>query len=141
MAASYEYASRLPAGVTETLQTLRNAGLTLGILSNRRQDYSQEVADLGLADFFQFIIAAGDLQHWKPDPQPFHEALRLAEAQPQESLYIGDNYFADVVGARRVGMEAILFDRRRLYDDPGCPVFYAFPDLLPLLRRKYGLGT
>ncbi len=141
MGTRYQYASRLPEGALETLHALQEAGLALGVLSNRREDYRQEIAELGLADFFRFAIAAGDLQHWKPDPQPFHEALRQAEARPEESLYIGDNYFADVVGARRVGMKAVLFNARGLYEAPGCPTFTSFPELLPLLRREYGLGA
>ncbi len=141
MADQYQYESVLPDGVEDVLVALQTAGLTMGVLSNRREEYAGEIAALGLDGFFSFAIVAGDLQRWKPDQRPFLEALQQAGTKPAESVYIGDNYFADVVGARRVGMPAVLFNRRGLYPDPGCPTFCSFSELLPLLRREYGLGA
>jgi FMN phosphatase YigB (HAD superfamily) len=45
---------------------------------------------------------------------------------PEQTLYIGDNYFADVVGARRAGLRPVLYDPKGLFHEPGCPVIASF---------------
>lgn len=46
----------------------------------------------------------------KPNPRIFNYALKVADADPKESIMIGDNLEADIEGALNVGMDAILFD-------------------------------
>jgi putative hydrolase of the HAD superfamily len=43
----------------------------------------------------------------------FREALRRTGADPASSIHVGDNYIADVLGARAAGIDAILLDRSR----------------------------
>lgn len=46
----------------------------------------------------------------KPNPKIFNHALHIANAVPQESLMIGDNYEADILGALNIGLDAICFN-------------------------------
>jgi putative hydrolase of the HAD superfamily len=46
----------------------------------------------------------------KPNPIIFDHALKVANAKPNESIMIGDNYEADILGALNVGYDAILFN-------------------------------
>ena len=46
----------------------------------------------------------------KPNPRIFHHALEKARAFPQNSIMIGDNLEADVLGAIDVGLDAICFN-------------------------------
>jgi putative hydrolase of the HAD superfamily len=46
----------------------------------------------------------------KPDARVFLHALKETGAKRKESLMIGDSLEADVLGARRVGMEAVYFN-------------------------------
>lgn len=46
----------------------------------------------------------------KPDPKIFTHALRVTEAKRTESIMIGDNLVADIIGARNVGMDQIFFN-------------------------------
>ena len=39
------------------------------------------------------------------------------KAEPAESLYVGDIYSVDYVGARNAGMQAVLFDVAGTYGD------------------------
>ena len=41
------------------------------------------------------------------------------KAEPAESLYVGDVYSVDYVGARNAGMEAVLFDVAGAYRERG----------------------
>jgi FMN phosphatase YigB (HAD superfamily) len=42
-------------------------------------------------------------------------------AQPVESVYVGDVYSVDYLGARNAGMDAVLFDIAGAYCDRGLP--------------------
>ena len=58
----------------------------------------------------------------KPDPRVFHLGLQEAGAAAAEAVYVGDSYFVDVLGAREVGMDAVLFDPGRLWGPRDCRV-------------------
>ena len=75
----------------------------------------------GIADCFETITDSGLVGHEKPHPAIFHAALAVAKAQPERSLYIGDVYSVDYVGATQVGMHAMLFDVAAAYRDSGLP--------------------
>lgn len=125
-------------GVHKTLQTLRKAGYFLGILSNRFEPYTDYLNELGLGGLFDLIVHAGEAGIRKPNPEVFHFMLEKAGFAPSESMYIGDNYFADVLGARRAGLRPVLFDRNHLFESPDCLVITEHAQLLHLLdeRRK-----
>jgi FMN phosphatase YigB (HAD superfamily) len=42
-------------------------------------------------------------------------------ARPEESLYVGDVYSVDYVGATQAGMQAVLFDVAGTYREEGLP--------------------
>lgn len=46
----------------------------------------------------------------KPNPIIFDHALKVANAKPHESIMIGDNYEADILGAMNVGYDVIFFN-------------------------------
>jgi len=124
----------VPEEVHTVLPGLRESGYTLGVVSNRSNPYQDEVEKMGLADYFNFSLAAGEVEVWKPDPGIFEHALKKTGTTPEQTLYIGDNYFADVVGARRAGLQPVLYDLKGLFYEPGCPVITSFDELTGLLN-------
>ena len=46
----------------------------------------------------------------KPNPKIFKHALQIAKASQENSIMIGDNYEADILGALNVGIDAICFN-------------------------------
>lgn len=58
----------------------------------------------------------------KPNPIIFNHALEVAKAKPQESIMIGDNYEADILGAMDVGFDAIFFNYHDHVPDRDIPV-------------------
>lgn len=95
---------RLYDGVEELLSWLR-PGRRLGMITNGSTEMQWEKIDqLGLRDRFDEILVAGDLGIYKPDARIF---LRLAEGlgiSPEETLFVGDSFESDVVGAAGAGM-------------------------------------
>lgn len=134
MRENYSPDIRIPEESHTAIPALREAGLTLGVVSNRDKPYQHEIDGLGMGDYFHFSLAAGEVNSWKPDPGIFEHALKRIKTLPGETLYIGDNYFADVIGARRAGLQPVLYDPKRLFHEPGCPVITSFEDLFGVIE-------
>ncbi len=135
MEEAYHPASVIPEGVLPLLQDLRNAGYILAVISNREKPFQQELDSLGLSPYMDFALAGGEVQAWKPEPDIFMHACQRADVQPGQSIYVGDNYFADVVGARSAGLQPVLYDPQGIFPEAGCPVLTSF-DQLPLILEK-----
>jgi len=125
----------LMPGIEQALKNLKDAGMILGVISNRDNPYQEYLLQIGLADYFDFSLAAGEVQSWKPDKAIFEHALRMAGVAAKETVYVGDNYFADVVGARNAGIKPILIDANGIFDHPNCPVVSSHQEILDLLER------
>jgi putative hydrolase of the HAD superfamily len=94
------------------LRSLREQSKTLAVVSNWDLALPMLLADLGLAEFFNFILPSAEVGVEKPDGRIFRLALQRLGLRPQEVVHIGDKYEADVVGARAVGITPILLDRK-----------------------------
>ena len=133
MAENYKPQVHMPKDARDTLAELKDAGFLLGMVSNRDKPFDEELKEMGLREFFQFTLAAGEVNSYKPDRAIFDEAVKRAGTSAFETMYVGDNYFADIVGSRRAGLRPVLYDPTRLFPDAGCPVITAFDQLTALL--------
>lgn len=134
----YRPRSVLMPGAWETLAELRRSPVTLGVLSNREEPFLDELESLNIAHVFHFTLAAGEVGIWKPRPGIFQAALeRAGNIPPGAALYVGDNYYADVIGARAAGLDAVLIDTRGIFPDVDCPVFARLEDILPFVRDHH----
>jgi putative hydrolase of the HAD superfamily len=123
-----------PAGC-RTLEVLRSRGYDLGLITNRQNvaRFHQLMDEMALHPYFDVALASGEVGITKPEPGIFYAALEQAGASAEHSIYIGDNYWADVVGARRVGVTPILFDPHRLFPEADCLILERIDDLLSWL--------
>lgn len=71
-----------------------------------------------ITSYFKTITNAEVAGVKKPNPIIFDFALNIAKAQPKESIMIGDNYEADILGALNVGYDAIFFNYRNDQTEP-----------------------
>ena len=88
-------------GAHETLRQLKSAGFRLGMLSNRDNPCDAQLERLGLLDYFDLTLVAGEVGSWKPDPGIFNQALQRLELLPQQAVYVGDNYLGAFHVSRR----------------------------------------
>jgi putative hydrolase of the HAD superfamily len=126
--------SCVPAEVPKTLQDLKNDGYTIGLVSNRRQPIVEELNALGLTPYLDFAYVAGEVDVWKPDPQIFDRAIAEAGFGPEQMIYVGDNYEADIVGAQRAGITPILIDPEHVFPDAACTVIHSIGEIPGLLN-------
>ncbi|WP_234736908.1 YjjG family noncanonical pyrimidine nucleotidase [Tellurirhabdus bombi] len=73
-----------------------------------------KMSSSGITDYFEHIITNQKANAKKPDPLIFEFALNVTEASLGESLMIGDNYDADVLGAIRAGMDVVYYNPAQL---------------------------
>jgi len=123
MRARFQPVSELTPGALDVLTSLHDQHVVMGVLSNREKPFTDELDRLGISHFFAFALSAGEIGVWKPRPEIFHVALKRIGVAPDQAVYIGDNYYADILGARNADLDAILVDWRGVFTDmPGTRV-------------------
>jgi putative hydrolase of the HAD superfamily len=89
----------------------------LAVISNADGKIADILDQCGIADRFETITDSGIVGKEKPHPEIFHAAMKSLNVTPAESLYTGDVYSVDYMGATEVGMQAVLFDVAGAYKD------------------------
>ena len=113
---SEEYINVLPSnnylfdGTIELLEYL-HPKYELHIITNG----FEEVQDLkleksGIKKYFDKIITSESVGVKKPNPKVFEFALEKALAKPENSIMVGDNLEADIMGAINCGISSIHFN-------------------------------
>jgi YjjG family noncanonical pyrimidine nucleotidase len=69
-----------------------------------------KMASADIAHFFEHVVTTTAAEAKKPDPHIFQYALRVSGAGVGESLMLGDNYEADVLGAKAVGLDTVFYN-------------------------------
>jgi putative hydrolase of the HAD superfamily len=124
------------------LESLRNRGLKLGIVSNAFDPgwlLHRDLERAGVAERIDAAVFSSELGVRKPHPRIFEVALEALGVAPERALFVGDRLDADIAGARQAGMttaQALWF--RADDDENGAePDYQAFTqmDVLNLVRR------
>jgi phosphoglycolate phosphatase len=83
--------TRLYPGAVDAVEALRRAGFATAICTNKPEGLAVElVRRLGISDLFGALVGADTLATRKPDPAPYHEALRRVGGTLSRSMLIGD---------------------------------------------------
>ncbi len=122
-------------GTRDALERLRQ-DYALAVISNADGKIDAVLRRCGIADCFESITDSGIVGQEKPHPAIFEAALRAMKASPAESLYVGDVYSVDYVGARNAGMPAVLFDVAGAYREREFPRVESLPGLQNWLREQ-----
>ena len=112
--------SEIRPGTRESLQRLAQK-YRLAVISNADGKIADVLARCGIADCFESITDSGIVGKEKPHPAIFDAAVRTMGVSAKESLYVGDVYSIDYLGATSFGMQSILFDVAGAYRDRGLP--------------------
>jgi len=109
------------------LEEMKKSGYPLGVVSDAQKVFwLNEGEILGIRQFFKFIILSTHFGFRKPDPRLFRIACAMLNTPPEEAVYIGNDLETDVKGAKQIGMQAILLDRKTEQRNPKPrPDFYA----------------
>lgn len=95
----------------ETLTYLKEKGYFLHVISNGFIEVThRKVEKSKLKPFIQTITSAEELNKRKPNPEIFLHALKKANANASNSILIGDDWIADIVGAKNAFIRPIFFN-------------------------------
>jgi HAD superfamily hydrolase (TIGR01509 family) len=95
-------------GARELLSTARRLGWRRGVVTSGRGARARQwLAAAGLAELVDVVIAAEDVEHGKPDPEPYYAGLDALGAQPHESMAVEDSAHG-AVAAREAGIDTYV---------------------------------
>jgi putative hydrolase of the HAD superfamily len=97
--------------VAPCFERLRRSGIKVGIISNWDTWLERIFDGLGLLPLVDGVVSSAAVGLHKPDPRIFELAAKRLHVNPHRCAHVGDHYYADVLGARAVGMRAVLIDR------------------------------
>jgi FMN phosphatase YigB (HAD superfamily) len=108
----------------------------ISVISNADGKIEDVLHRCGIADCFRTITDSGLVGYEKPHPEIFRQAMNSVNAAPQQSLYVGDVYSVDYLGATGAGMQALLMDAPGAYRDRGVPRVESLLELQTMLRDR-----
>jgi beta-phosphoglucomutase-like phosphatase (HAD superfamily) len=85
---------------------------------NNRKVILNLLRKMRIAEYFQVVITADEIEHPKPSPDIFLECARILDCSPERCVVVEDSVFG-VEAARRAGMKCIAvptgaYTRRQL---------------------------
>jgi putative hydrolase of the HAD superfamily len=117
-------------GTATALAALRARGLVTGVVSNADGRVEAVLRRLGLAPHLDLVVDSHLEGVEKPDPEIFQRALDRLSLSAPRTLYVGDIYSIDVLGARAAGLTPVLLDPLGGYPDADCATIDLLGDLL-----------
>lgn len=104
--------------VPEVLAEVRAAGVTVAVCSNWDWDLDQALAQAGLEDLVDVVVTSAQAGARKPHPRIYRHTLERCGVGPDEALFVGDTFYADVEGPVAYGMPAVHVWRDDMVGDP-----------------------
>ncbi|GCE28281.1 hypothetical protein KDA_37650 [Dictyobacter alpinus] len=98
--------------VIATLKELQRRSFQLGVVTNRYwggEPFQKDLQIMGMTNYFEphQTIVSADEHIRKPNPQIFALALTACQADPRETIMIGDSLIADVAGAQQLAIFSV----------------------------------
>src|SRR3954452_11735083 len=120
------------------LEVLRALG-PLAIVTDAQSAYARsELHKVSLLGYFDPIVVSGDHGYRKPDRRLFEAALDGMGTAAENALYVGNDMYRDIYGAREAGMRTVMFDsdhgRKTHLDCSPDHTITDFRDLLTILN-------
>ncbi|MDF7683002.1 HAD-IA family hydrolase [Lactobacillus sp. ESL0679] len=137
----HDQSVRLFPDVKEVLQKLKNLGCHLGVVSMKRKYMVNHGLNLfNLASVFDVVIGGDECKRRKPDAEPILIAMQKINANPKETLMIGDNW-QDIESANNAHTRSVFvtwsqknYEQIRPYQPTYC--IDRMSDLLQIVREK-----
>jgi pyrophosphatase PpaX len=94
--------------VAETLESLKNAGKKLAVVTSRRRFSLEKILQFtDTARYFDVLVTPEDTQKHKPDAEPALKALSLLGSDKNSSVFIGDALY-DICSGNSAGLDTVF---------------------------------
>ena len=99
------------------LAQLRAEGKHIYLLSNAQSCFTRnELALCGLSDAFDAVYLSSEHEMRKPEPKFLQKLLDEQRLNPEESLFIGNDFSSDIILAQSYGLDSVYLNTFA-YDD------------------------
>jgi len=115
------------AGVPELLKALREAGVYVGINSNKFDAALQSLCQIHFDGLYDYAVGESERTPKKPDPAAARRIMEATGASADETIYIGDSN-VDLNTAKNAGTDSawVSWGFRRAEEMQGCEISRAF---------------
>jgi putative hydrolase of the HAD superfamily len=121
--------------VREVLDVLRGRYPLAVVTDAQSANARGELHKVGLLGYFDPVVVSGDHGYRKPDRRLFQFALDGMNVVAGNTLYVGNDMYRDINGAREAGMQTVMFDSDQgTKAHPGCVPDYTITDFRDLLQ-------
>ncbi|MFC5044195.1 YjjG family noncanonical pyrimidine nucleotidase [Aquimarina hainanensis] len=97
-------------GAREVLEYLKPKYVLHIITNGFKEVQYKKLENAKILHFFDTVTNSEEVGVKKPNPIIFEKALQISGANIDSSIMIGDNYEADILGAEKVGIQAICYN-------------------------------
>jgi putative hydrolase of the HAD superfamily len=140
--AAWQSARMLASTTHALLDTLRDRGLKVGLVSNALDPpglLHRDLEQMGVAERLDVAVFSSEIGWRKPHPAIFERALEVIGVRASDTLFVGDTLATDIKGAWLLGMHTCQAVWFRADEDPEAPEpdFQAFTqmDVLTAVNR------
>lgn len=95
----------------EILEYLNNKNYQLHLITNGFEEVQHhKITNSKINHYFEKVITSEGSNSLKPNKEIFEYALAAAKANLKESIMLGDDLEADIIGASKVGMDQVFIN-------------------------------
>jgi putative hydrolase of the HAD superfamily len=129
----------------EVLAELKSRGYKLGLISNTmfsREAHLDDMRRFGLDSYFDSMLFSAESNKWKPNIAPFSSILSDLKELPANSVFVGDDPAADIIGGKAAGMNVVHFLSSNRFPsvngaNPDATI-HTLPELIPVIAKISG---
>lgn len=126
-------------GIHDMLADLKATGVKMGIVtSNTPEEFADHADNFEINGFFDDFVFAGQTPKMKPAADPILKSMADLDADPSESIYIGDSVH-DMHAAHnagiKLGMASWGVRDRAVFNDEADIIFETPADILKLAEK------
>lgn len=102
--------THLVESASEVLKYLKKKNYNLYIITNGFKEVQiKKLKNSGLDAFFKKVFISEVIKVPKPNREIFEYAIKSANAKKSESIMIGDDWYVDILGANKFGLDSIHY--------------------------------
>ncbi len=125
------------SGARPALESLRNSGLRLAVLSNWDRRARRLLSNLELSDYFERLFISSEVGYHKPDKKIFFHVLETLQVDPQQCCMIGNDVAVDMRPAASIGLHTLRFRYPTPVQEPWSPAVDNWAGVKSIIEQQF----
>jgi putative hydrolase of the HAD superfamily len=129
-----EHAYLFP-GTHELLDYLKAKNYVIAVMTNGFKEVQYpKIERSGIESYFSYIFISEEIGYNKPDIRIFEFALKKMNAEPEDVIFVGDDYEVDIEGADAASIDQVFFNPHTDPSNGDKPATYRISELKELMK-------